>query len=135
MFSPCFGEDTEKLAILRKIRQDFCLDSAHAAQLQRNLGGALKRLGEDLYREQHHFVFELLQNGDDNKYPEKEIPCYKLILCHLESFWGCFSFWGGTAPGRTPRPEAKTCWLHSPTKLALNRRLEMVDVGSQWGRV
>jgi hypothetical protein len=80
-----FGEDTEKLAILRKIRQDFCLDSAHAAQLQRNLGGALKRLGEDLYREQHHFVFELLQNGDDNKYPEKEIPCYKLILCHLDS--------------------------------------------------
>lgn len=84
-FSPCFGEDTEKLAILRKIRQDFCLDSAHAAQLQRNLGGALKRLGEDLYREQHHFVFELLQNGDDNKYPETEIPCYKLILCHLDS--------------------------------------------------
>eukprot|EP00435_Cladocopium_sp_Y103_P023668 s1091_g5.t1 len=78
---PTALEDTEKVAILRKIRQDFCLDSADAAQLQRNLGGALNRLGEDLYSEQHHFVFELLQNGDDNKYPEKEIPCYKLILC------------------------------------------------------
>ena len=108
-------EDTEKLRILRQIRQEFCLDSAHAAPLQRNLGGALKRLGEDLYREQHHFVFELLQNGDDNKYPEKEIPCYKLILCHLDSFLfvGCFSFFNLFGKGFSfwvspSRPEAKT---------------------------
>ena len=77
----------DQYSILRKIREEFCLEQTTAAQLQRNLGGALKRLGEDLYREQHHFVFELLQNGDDNKYPEGKVPCYKLILCNLPRTW------------------------------------------------
>ncbi|CAJ1373276.1 unnamed protein product [Effrenium voratum] len=73
--------DDEKCEFLQSIRAGFCLDQQDAAQLQRNLGGALKRLGDDLYREQHHFVFELLQNGDDNEYAEGVVPCYQLILC------------------------------------------------------
>ena len=34
---------------------------------------------------------------------------------------------------RAPHPEAKICWLHSPTKLALNRPLG--DGGVNGGRV
>eukprot|EP00439_Symbiodinium_sp_Y106_P010620 s331_g1.t1 len=74
-------EEDQKYHILREIREGFCLNQSDAAQLQRNLGGALKRLGDDLYREQHHFVFELLQNGDDNTYPDGAVPCYMLLLC------------------------------------------------------
>jgi hypothetical protein len=36
--------------------------------LQEALGGALERLSGDLYKDDHHFLFELIQNSDDNDY-------------------------------------------------------------------
>eukprot|EP00438_Fugacium_kawagutii_P004726 Skav217806 [mRNA] locus=scaffold1782:589936:610591:- [translate_table: standard] len=38
--------------------------------LQRTLQGAVKRLSEDLYSGEAHFLLELLQNVDDCQYPE-----------------------------------------------------------------
>ncbi|CAE8682931.1 unnamed protein product [Polarella glacialis] len=70
---------------VERIRRGFLLDQAGASQLQLNLGGSLQRLGEDLYREQHHFVFELLQNADDCTYVSRGgedglLPRFKLVL-------------------------------------------------------
>ncbi|CAE7263122.1 NOV [Symbiodinium natans] len=46
--------------------------------LQRTVQGAVKRLSEDLYSGEAHFLLELLQNCDDCTYPEGEIPTLRL---------------------------------------------------------
>lgn len=53
------------------------LDSAASAVLQiqqQRLERALKRLSDELYSENTHFVLELLQNADDNAYASGIIP-------------------------------------------------------------
>lgn len=44
---------------------------------QERLGRSLDRLSKDLYNKDTHFVLELIQNADDNSYPEtmKEGQC------------------------------------------------------------
>lgn len=37
---------------------------------QERLGRSLERLSKDLYSKDTHFVLELIQNADDNEYPE-----------------------------------------------------------------
>ncbi|DBA00141.1 TPA: hypothetical protein N0F65_000464 [Lagenidium giganteum] len=47
---------------------------------QRRLERALKRLSDELYSENTHFVLELLQNADDNKYAEGIRPRGEITL-------------------------------------------------------
>ncbi|CAK9103044.1 unnamed protein product [Durusdinium trenchii] len=46
--------------------------------LQSTVQGAVKRLSEDLYSGEAHFLLELLQNVDDCQYPEGEKPTLRL---------------------------------------------------------
>ncbi|CAK9043761.1 Protein NO VEIN (Protein EMBRYO DEFECTIVE 2597), partial [Durusdinium trenchii] len=46
--------------------------------LQSTVQGAVKRLSEDLYSGEAHFLLELLQNVDDCQYPEGEKPTLQL---------------------------------------------------------
>lgn len=46
--------------------------------LHRKLGNALKLLAEDLYSSKEHFLLELIQNADDNKYHQNVIPALKI---------------------------------------------------------
>ncbi|THG99605.1 hypothetical protein EW026_g2765 [Hermanssonia centrifuga] len=48
--------------------------------LQQNLKNALHNLSESLYSKSTHFLFELIQNADDNLYPEGAIPALHITL-------------------------------------------------------
>ena len=51
-------------------------------ETQARLGRSLKRLAEDLYSKETHFVLELIQNADDNKYEEGVNPALEF---HVDS--------------------------------------------------
>ena len=58
-------------------------DAATRSVLQaqhRRLERALKRLSDELYSEKTHFVLELLQNADDNKYARGVVPRGEFVL-------------------------------------------------------
>ena len=44
---------------------------------QERLGRSLDRLSRDLYSKDTHFVLELIQNADDNDYPQEMFRCVK----------------------------------------------------------
>lgn len=48
-----------------------------------DLQGALKLLSEDLYNKNFHFLYELIQNADDNLYPHV-VPNMKLMVCEVD---------------------------------------------------
>eukprot|EP00931_Biecheleriopsis_adriatica_P026471 TRINITY_DN16118_c0_g2_i1.p1 TRINITY_DN16118_c0_g2~~TRINITY_DN16118_c0_g2_i1.p1 ORF type:complete len:2005 (-),score=466.60 TRINITY_DN16118_c0_g2_i1:46-6060(-) len=51
-----------------------------AAALQRSIGAAVERLAVDLYASRGHFLLELIQNADDNRYREGEAAKLSLSL-------------------------------------------------------
>ncbi|TMW56870.1 hypothetical protein Poli38472_006880 [Pythium oligandrum] len=59
--------------------------SAVLAVQHRRLERALKRLSDELYSEKTHFVLELLQNADDNSYPEGVSPRGTFVLTDDDS--------------------------------------------------
>ncbi|KAF8116020.1 hypothetical protein N665_0024s0044 [Sinapis alba] len=68
-------------------RDEFGLDSsssgAETSMLQKQharLGRALQCLSQELYSQDSHFILELVQNADDNKYPEHVEPTLTFIL-------------------------------------------------------
>lgn len=68
--------------VIEKIRADkFWIGRQIPKELQegsefqrRNTTNACKRLSEELYDKESHFVLELIQNADDNKYPDGTQP-------------------------------------------------------------
>src|SRR4051794_30030550 len=54
--------------------------------LKQMLGDSLRILSEDLYSSETHFVLELIQNADDNTYPDGVVPTitFRLSPSHLE---------------------------------------------------
>ncbi|CAE7683455.1 NOV [Symbiodinium pilosum] len=67
--------------LLRNIRQQRGLDIDYtsvpaevlqsASAMQRSIGAAVERLAIDLYASKGHFLLELIQNADDNRYDEQ----------------------------------------------------------------
>jgi hypothetical protein len=47
---------------------------------EKNLQNSIKKLAEDLYKKDSHFIFELIQNAEDNRYAEEVEPELKFIL-------------------------------------------------------
>ncbi|OKY73972.1 MAG: hypothetical protein BM485_16085 [Desulfobulbaceae bacterium DB1] len=41
---------------------------------RRSLASSIKTLADDLYAKDTHFIFELIQNAEDNDYQEKKSP-------------------------------------------------------------
>lgn len=79
----CFiGNDelSHERQVIKGLKEGFLLEQKTASQLQRNLGGSLNRLADDLYNDKHHFIFELIQNFDDNKYWPGTTPEMTLVL-------------------------------------------------------
>lgn len=63
----------EARAHIEEIRREkFGLRGRHAQTnpLSGDLQAALDNLSEKLYAQQHHYIFELIQNAEDNDYPE-----------------------------------------------------------------
>ncbi|KFK36266.1 hypothetical protein AALP_AA4G099800 [Arabis alpina] len=87
-FSPTAPEVHDNPAsVIDSIRRDeFGLDSSSSGaetMLQKQharLGRALQCLSQELYSQDSHFILELVQNADDNKYPEHVEPTLTFIL-------------------------------------------------------
>ena len=52
-----------------------------------NLNNALRTLSQDLYSKETHFVLELVQNADDNDYPEGSEPALVFPLFPQQNSW------------------------------------------------
>lgn len=65
---------------LRKFGLNSDGRTAHRHPLSRDLHEAIRRLSEDLYSKDIHFVLELIQNAEDNTYDPNVKPDLTLIL-------------------------------------------------------
>lgn len=66
---------------IEAIREEF-----NASQrVMKSLRNATQTLAEDLYSKETHFIFELIQNAEDNEYGESEKPslCFSLTKSNL----------------------------------------------------
>ncbi|CAF4251448.1 unnamed protein product [Rotaria sp. Silwood2] len=50
--------------------------------MRKSICGSLKNLGSDLYSSSVHFLYELIQNAEDNSYDNSVIPCLRIELNH-----------------------------------------------------
>ncbi|KAL3003470.1 hypothetical protein AAZX31_08G108800 [Glycine max] len=81
-------EDMDASRLIESIRRDeFGLDSSlsdiDSCMLKKQharLGRALHCLSQELYSQDSHFILELVQNADDNNYPENVEPTLTFIL-------------------------------------------------------
>ncbi|KAK7318951.1 hypothetical protein RJT34_03660 [Clitoria ternatea] len=81
-------EDMDAALFIESIRRDeFGLDSSlsdiESRMLKKQharLGRALHCLSQELYSQDSHFILELVQNADDNNYPENVEPTLTFIL-------------------------------------------------------
>ncbi|OLP79848.1 hypothetical protein AK812_SmicGene39802 [Symbiodinium microadriaticum] len=81
-------EVCRRIAAMKKVDYEFVdlekrewikePEDAGVRSLQQTVQGAVKRLSEDLYSGEAHFLLELLQNCDDCTYPEGETPTLRL---------------------------------------------------------
>lgn len=69
--------------IITKIRDEYSPERNTETSL-RNQYQACSRLAEDLYGEEEHFLFELIQNADDNNYAEGVIPSLDISVKDIE---------------------------------------------------
>ena len=63
--------------IINKYKQDT---KKRSVRDHKNLKSALKLLAENIYSSDDHFVYELIQNAQDNKYSDGIIPTLEFIL-------------------------------------------------------
>ena len=73
--------------MIDSIRQEKLLDAEIPAEmaeavseLREMCGRALEKLAKDLYANQGHFLNELIQNADDNKYELGTVPTLSLLV-------------------------------------------------------
>ncbi|KAL6078452.1 DUF3883 domain-containing protein (Fragment), variant 3 [Balamuthia mandrillaris] len=71
--------------LIREIRRDFAMSKPGTRTLH-SFQNSLAMLADQLYSREHHFILELLQNAEDNRYPADARP--ELELCLMS----CFSF-------------------------------------------
>ncbi|MBU1057593.1 MAG: hypothetical protein KJ804_04655 [Proteobacteria bacterium] len=64
--------------IIREIRDDYSPEK-NTERILRGYSEAINKLAHDLYAKETHFIFELIQNAEDNTY-EKEIPTLRFVL-------------------------------------------------------
>ena len=77
------GGRREAKEFIKRLRRERLLDDARAARAKASLAAAVDRLALDLYEMEGHFVFELVQNADDNRYSSEsgsDLPAMSLSL-------------------------------------------------------
>ncbi|KAJ3535491.1 hypothetical protein NM688_g6968 [Phlebia brevispora] len=80
--------------LIREIRKEYGLDiEIHDDQLRSavgnlslNLERACHNLSEELYTKSTHFIFEFIQNADDNTYPVGEHPTLAMALTRRSGY-------------------------------------------------
>lgn len=74
---------------LSRLRAEYLRGMAESPALAKNLHRALGALSKELYSDvDHHFLFELLQNCDDNEYPAGVVPEVQFWQCEKASSLG-----------------------------------------------
>lgn len=82
------GKDVDSTLVIESIRRDEFgldpslsdIDSCMLKKQHARLGRALHCLSQELYSQDSHFILELVQNADDNNYPENVEPTLAFIL-------------------------------------------------------
>lgn len=78
----CGQEDKSPRAIVERLRMEKLVGGSSdpaIKSLQVTLGRALEKLSRDLYSSSEHFFSEVVQNCDDNDYPEGVIPTLRVV--------------------------------------------------------
>ena len=72
-----------KIETIQKIRDDYSPEKNTVRTLN-GYAKSIKTLAEDLYTKDTHFIFELIQNAEDNKYTA-DTPSLRFVLSNVES--------------------------------------------------
>lgn len=77
------------MSIIHKIQKDHSREFNNERVLS-GYNESIRTLSDQLYAQDHHFLFELIQNADDNLYSENTTPSLTIELqkIHLENFKG-----------------------------------------------
>jgi len=68
--------DNKQREHINKIREDFQANQ----RVKDSLNNSIKALADDLYSKDTHFIFELIQNAEDNEYAERVEPSISFLL-------------------------------------------------------
>ena len=74
---------TKQFEHIQEIRKDFHHESERSKVSSNN---AIQTLAKDLYNKPTHFIFELIQNAEDNSY-EELVPSLSFRLTKNRSYW------------------------------------------------
>ncbi len=67
--------------LIRSIREEY---SGLRDKPRESLASSVKTLADDLYAKDTHFIFELIQNAEDNDYAPGVTPSLRFEVCELE---------------------------------------------------
>ncbi|GAB1737635.1 hypothetical protein NU219Hw_g2051t1 [Hortaea werneckii] len=102
----------EAKKLIEKIRRARRVDESEEEDANAaDLSNALRMLSEELYSKPSHFILELIQNSDDNKYASGVIP--KLQIVYREDG---FLFIGSNEVGFTAANVQAICRIACSTK-------------------
>lgn len=68
-------------SIINSIRQEY---SGMRDMPRESLASSVKTLADDLYAKDSHFIFELVQNAEDNNYPDDENACLRFEVGQID---------------------------------------------------
>ncbi|CAL1131243.1 unnamed protein product [Cladocopium goreaui] len=129
---------TSPTELLQRIRQQRGLDIDYsglpksveqsALAMQRSIGAAVERLAVDLYASRGHFLLELIQNADDNRYTPEDDPQLSLHLDRAED--GSLFFASvNNELGMNSRDVEALCDINRSTKPAQEGKIGKKGVG------
>ncbi|TKA63588.1 hypothetical protein B0A55_10316 [Friedmanniomyces simplex] len=103
------GEAKALIEQIRRAKQVDLVDGEN--ENASDLENALKMLSEELYSTPTHFILELIQNADDNKYHAGTVPKLTMLYHELGYLWiGC------NEVGFTASNVRAICRIHNSTK-------------------
>eukprot|EP01053_Blabericola_migrator_P004979 Blabericola_migrator_1__4978@NODE_258_length_10736_cov_58_864373_g216_i0_p1_GENE_NODE_258_length_10736_cov_58_864373_g216_i0NODE_258_length_10736_cov_58_864373_g216_i0_p1_ORF_typecomplete_len2197_score344_77DUF3883/PF13020_6/3_5e22SWIM/PF04434_17/2_7e05HATPase_c_3/PF13589_6/0_00013Fur_reg_FbpB/PF13040_6/0_11Chorion_2/PF03964_15/0_85_NODE_258_length_10736_cov_58_864373_g216_i05866591 len=74
--------DLDGRAIIESIRiEEYLIGRDELANQRQRTARAVRRLAEDLYQEDVHVIYELIQNSDDCAYPADQTPAVTIYGC------------------------------------------------------
>lgn len=68
-------------SFINSIRQEY---SGMRDMPRESLASSVKTLADDLYAKDSHFIFELVQNAEDNNYPDDENACLRFEVGQID---------------------------------------------------
>ncbi len=86
-------------------------------EVLRDLNNAVEKLAKEIYSKKVHFIFELIQNAEDNSYDAEQAPGLKFVLLEVD-------------PTKTPDTQGCLCVFNNETGFQKNNVEAISKIGA-----